>query len=334
MPNRVEGLESETSPRFEGRDADVGAGRVLRLGSWDFGPRSSSRFVLRIQSTLCAIMEMKMHTCSLHKELEVVSGDMSDYNRLASYHYREGRPAVISAVFAARPRRPLGALGRRPAGVIVYSMPSPRLELRGVATGHCFAGLDRQTELALLNRNVRCIARVVIEPRFRGIGLASRLVRETMPALNVPIVEALGVMPLVNPFLERAGMRAFPPRVPVEHVELLEALSAVGIEEDSLVDPEAVQRMLDRLAGPAADFLEARIQHFLKSHGARRTMPAGMERTKYILGKLAHRPVYYIWFNPLMVGCGPLNSDSHGASTHITNHIPQFDHPMSEVCTS
>jgi len=241
-----------------------------------------------------------MHTCSLHEQLEIVAGDIRDYDRLAAHHYREGRPAVVSAVFAVRPRRPLGSLGRKLAGVIVYAMPSPRLELRGVATDHCFAGLDRQTELALLNRNVRCIGRVVIEPQFRGIGLASRLVRETMPLVNVPIVEALGVMPLVNPFLEKAGMRALPPRVPVEHVALLEALSAVGIEEDALVDPDEVQRKLDRLTGPAADFLETRVQRFLKSHGNRRMMPPGRERTRYILGKLAHRPVYYIWFNPAL----------------------------------
>jgi hypothetical protein len=143
-----------------------------------------------------------------------------------------GRPVGVKAVYTVRPKRALGALGRRPAGVVVYAMPNPRIELRTIATNGVFHGLDRQTELELLNRHVRCLARVVIEPRFRGIGLAVRLVRETMPRLNVPIIEALGVMALVYPFLERAGMRCFEPRVPVEHVELLEALSAVGIERD------------------------------------------------------------------------------------------------------
>jgi hypothetical protein len=27
-------------------------------------------------------------------------------------------------------------------------------------------------------------------------------------------------------------------------------------------------------------------------------MPDGLERTRYILGRLTHRPAYYIWFNP------------------------------------
>jgi hypothetical protein len=240
-----------------------------------------------------------MHTCSIHKELEIMPGDMDDYRSLARYHYRDGQPAVVKAVYTIRWKRSRGLFGRRPAGVIVYTMPNARLELRAVATDGVFRGLDRQTELRLLNRHVRCIARVIIEPCFRGIGLAVRLVRETMPRLNVPIIEALGVLPLVNPFLERAGMRSFAPRVSAAHVELLEALRAVGFEEDDLVDPEAAQRKFDRLNRGVGDFLEGRVRRFLKSHGTRRTMPSGLERTRYLLSRLTHRPAYYIWFNPL-----------------------------------
>ncbi len=259
-----------------------------------------------------------MRTCSIQNELVVVDGDMSDYRQLAACHYRDNRPTGIKAVFTLRPRRSLGSLGRRPAGVIVYAMPNPRVQLRNIATGGLFAGLDRQTELGLLNHHVRCIARVIIDPRFRGIGLASRLVRETMPKMSVAIVEALAVMPLVNPFLEKAGMRAFEPQIPVEYVELIEALSAVGIEENDLVDPETTQSKLNRLAIAAAGFVETRVQRFLRSHGSRRTMPAGLERTRYVLGKLTHRPAYYIWFNPL----SHRSSASFGLCAGANSHLP------------
>jgi len=276
-----------------------------------------------------------MRTCSVAKGLELVPGDMSDYTQLAEYHYREERPVVVKAVYVLRPVRPLGSFGRRPAGVIVYTMPNPRVELRTVATGGRFAGLDRQTELSLLNRNVRCIARVIVEPRLRGIGLASRLVRETMPMMNVPIVEAMGVMPLVNPFLQRAGMKAFEPRVPVEHVKLIEAFSAVQVEESDLVSPATVQARLDGLTGPEAAFIERHIVEFLKSHGTRRTMPPGIERTRYLLGKLTHRPVYYIWLNPLMMDdCGLTIPDSGHVPSSIEHHASETNHRASEVRTS
>jgi GNAT superfamily N-acetyltransferase len=235
-----------------------------------------------------------MHTCSIHKTLEIAPAAMSDYEQLARYHYRDDRPAVVQAVFALKRRTASSGI----AGVIVYAMPTPRVELRAAATGGAFAGLDRPTELALLNRNVRCIARVIIEPRYRGIGLAARLVRETMPRMNVPIIECLGVMPRVNPFLAHAGMAAHEPPPAARHVALSEALNAVGVDAHHLVDPPAVQAQLDRLRGPAADFIEARLLEFLRSHGRRRTMPPGLERTRYVLTKLTHRPAYYIWFHP------------------------------------
>jgi hypothetical protein len=241
-----------------------------------------------------------MHACSLSNKLKIVPGDLADYKHLACYHYRGGLPVGVKAVFTVRPKAPIGSFHKKPVGVIVYAMPVPRVELRNVATSNIFKGLDRQTQLALINRNIRCISRVVIEPRFRGIGLAARLVRETMPRMDVPIIEAAGVMPLVNPFLEHAGMKVFAPRLRLEHVELIEALSIIGIEENELIDPEGVQKKLDALPESAADFTETRVQQFLKSHGKRRTMPPGIERTRYILSKLTERPAYHIWFHPTL----------------------------------
>ena len=235
---------------------------------------------------------------SLHRELDVVPGDMNDYKRLAPYHYREEKPVAVKAVFKLKPRRPSRTQGSGPAGVILYCAPNPRVELRTVATNGAFADLDRQTQLALINANIRCITRVIVEPRFRGIGLATRLVRQTMPMMNVPIIEALGVMPKVNPFLERAGMRALEPRTPLAHVQLIEAFSTVGIEADQLIDPRAVQGQIETLGQPAVSFIETHFAQFLKSHGTRRTMPPGLARTRYILNKLTHRPTYYIWFHP------------------------------------
>ena len=64
------------------------------------------------------------------------------------------------------------------------------------------------------------------------------------------------------------------------------------------IDAEQVQQKLERLGDCDARFIEQQVQHFLKSHGRRRDMPHGLERTRYILTKLTARPVYYIWFNP------------------------------------
>lgn len=234
-----------------------------------------------------------MTSCSVCENLQITPGCLNDYRRLARYHYLGSQTGPASAIFVLS-----RANGKTPVGVIVYSNAPVVLELRNIATGHVFAGLDRSMQLELINANIRRISRVIIEPRFRGLGLASRLVRETMPLVNVPIVEALAVMGWVNPFFERAGMKAYWPQPSQAGVQFIEALSFIGIEQAGLIDPELVQQKLERLGDSKARFIEREIRHFIKSHGRRRDMPPGLERTRYILTKLTARAVYYIWFNP------------------------------------
>jgi hypothetical protein len=238
-----------------------------------------------------------MLRCSICEELQIVPGCRDDYEGLAHYHYRDSKLGSYTAMFALKSSRS-GGSRRQTVGVIVYKMPTPGAEFRNIATGGLFTGFDRATQLVLLNKNVRCINRVIIEPRFRSLGLASRLVRETMPKINVPIIEAMAVMGLVNPFLEKAGMRAFKPKIQERCVRLVEALSMVGIERQELIDPQKVQTRLDRLPTASAEFIELEIYRFLQSYGSHRYSQAGLERTRYILSKLTARPVYYIWFNP------------------------------------
>lgn len=244
-----------------------------------------------------------MGKCSICENLKIAPGDLDDYKQLSHFHYRDGLPGPVASIFALKSDGTLrdgptpGVQPKTLIGVIVYSMASPVLEMRNVATNHFFSGLDRGTQLALVNQNVRRISRVIIDPRFRGLGLASRLVRETMPRMNVPIIEAVAVMGLVNPFLEKAGMTAYPAKQPARTVQLIEAFSLLGIEAEQLIEPREVQRKFDRLAPIEAEFIERAIKRFLKSHGRRRDMLPGLERTRYILTRLTARPTYYIWFN-------------------------------------
>lgn len=237
-----------------------------------------------------------MTRCSICKKLNIVPGCLDDYKQLAHYHYRDSRLGPFTAVFTLKPSSAMAARIET-VGVIVYTMPSPGLGLRNVATDNLFAGFDRRTRLALINKNIRCIGRVIIEPRFRALGLASRLVRQTMPQMNVPIIEAMAVMGLANPFFEKAGMEAFTAKMPARCVQLIEAFSLVGIEQQQLIDAQYVQRKLGQLPSSQAEFIGLQIRRFLQSYGRRRDMPAGLERTRYILSKLTERPVYYIWFN-------------------------------------
>ena len=278
--------------------------------------------------SICVPRKQKMKECSVCRKLQIVPGCFDDYKQLAHYHYRDSRLGPFERIFVLKPIE--GTLHKKAVGVIVYSMPVPGLELRNVATDNFFVGFDRSTQLALINKNIRCISRVIIEPRFRGLGLASRLVRQTMPKMNVPIIEAMAVMGLVNPFFEKAGMKALTAEMPARCVQLIEAFSMVGIEDPDLIDAEKVQQKLARLPDARVEFIERQISSFLQSYGPRYNMQTscfvagtsqsstGMEQTRYILSKLTARPVYYIWFNPKF-GAGCSSRIKYQASRLLQN---------------
>jgi GNAT superfamily N-acetyltransferase len=235
-----------------------------------------------------------MRSCSVVRNLRIIPGGFDDYKKLARFHYRDNRPGAYTEIFVIKPDR---GTSKEPVGVIVYSMPSAGAELRNAATGNLFAGFDSRTRLSLINENIRCISRVIIEPRFRGLGLASRLVRETVPEMDVPVIEAMAVMGIVNPFFEKAGMKAYTGKMPVRCVKLSEAFSAVGIEEEELIDAEVVHRKIERLGRREEEFIESEIWRFLQSYGERRYERASLKQIRFVLSKLTLRPVYYVWLN-------------------------------------
>lgn len=225
----------------------------------------------------------------IRRELKIEPGERSDYEALACFHYRSGRLGPFSNIYKLAGDR-FGTVG-----AIVYTMPMPGCELRNVALAGRYDGLDRVTRIKLINSEIRRIARVVIEPRFRGLGLAVRLVRETLGLVGTPIVESLAVMGSVNPFFEKAGMKVYTGALPIRCVHMSEALSIVGIEPVKYVDPSAVHSKIEALDIERRRFIDGCIQRFLRSYSRRRDMKHSIDRTKFILAKLGDRPAYYIW---------------------------------------
>jgi len=231
-------------------------------------------------------------------EFKISEGVIDDYERLSRYHYRGDSLGAIARVYILKGAR-AGV-----AGVLVYTMPMAGCQLRNVALGGVFDGLDRVSRLKLINKNIRRIARVIIEPRFRGLGLATHLVRETMAMMDVPIVESLAVMGHINPFFAKAGMAEYKAKAPTRCVQMTEALSTVGIEQRQFIAPRKVQRMLDKLDADRAEFIERQMKDFLLCYGRRKNMSRGIDRTRFILSRLTERPVYYVWFRESGKGTG------------------------------
>lgn len=238
--------------------------------------------------------------CSVKKYLKIVPGTIADYKPLARFHYRDCRTGPVAAVYKLIDTHPMRQQIEPIIGVIIYSMPACSVQLRNIATNGLFTKLGPpDAMMQMVNNNIRTISRVVIEPRYRALGLSYELVKETMPLLNMPYIEALAVMGRVNPFFEKAGMMKFQAPELFRNVKLRQALSAVGIEETDLVDVELAQSKIQNLNPKAKYFIEKQIMEFLTVYGkGARFIKDSLVRTEFFISRLSDRPVYYLWRNP------------------------------------
>ncbi|MBX3475731.1 MAG: AAA family ATPase [Planctomycetes bacterium] len=222
----------------------------------------------------------------LRDELAFAPGSLADWRHFARWHYLgQGRPGPVCAVW-------LALLSGRPAGIAVFGYPHLLLSARAGALGPAYAPravLAQGTQA--LNRDLRLLSRVVVDPRLRGCGVAGALLRHALPRLGVPFVECIAQMADHSGFLQQAGFARL-------------ATLTQGRAAQSLLR-ELARRNLDparigcaQLADPAlarrvAALVQSRIQ---TGHGSlRRGRGNAAVLARRALERLGARPGYFLW---------------------------------------
>jgi hypothetical protein len=179
-------------------------------------------------------------------------------------------------------------------------MPPLNSRLRNLATNRYFLAPPTRSERAkLINRDLRTIARVVIDPQFRSLSLASTLVRQTLPLVGTPYVEASAVMGRFHPFFERAGMtRHEAPPAPAKQ-KLLSAFAQAGIPQEFLLDPAALEQKIAALPNSTRKALLSQIEkHYITPRQSVFSSPIRPE-LNWLLPRLCSHlltnPTYFLW---------------------------------------
>jgi ABC-type lipoprotein export system ATPase subunit/GNAT superfamily N-acetyltransferase len=171
--------------------------------------------------------------CSLLREMRVEEGTTKDWRELAAFHYRSHRIAAPRKIFCLK-------RGDELCGVIVYCYPPSTSYGRRLV-------LPRMS-MKELNEKLSVISRVVVHPKYRTIGLGSKLVRDTLELASTEYVEMSAVMAKYNPFAEKAGMAKIaeqhPPR---EALNILKVLKKLGFDGQLLSSEAYVKRRLEAL---------------------------------------------------------------------------------------
>ena len=99
-----------------------------------------------------------------------------------------------------------------------------------------------------MNRQLSTINRVVIHPKYRTVGLAARLIRETLPLAGTLYVELIAVMAKFSPFAQKAGMRKVAVQQSVETVsKVSRVLLELGFDMHLLGSERYVKAKLENL---------------------------------------------------------------------------------------
>jgi GNAT superfamily N-acetyltransferase len=176
--------------------------------------------------------------------ISVVPGTLVDYAHLACWHYVGKSPRAPVLVLTAR------AQGlATPAGVLVVTRPTLNGAWRASAWPGWLTGLGKRDSAQRINAELRCIARVVVDPRVRGLGVAGALIRHYLAAPLTAKTEAVARMGVVVPMFVSSGMR----RVDGLHSSpqlsrLRSDLAAAGVRTWELADAR-VRRRVERDAG-------------------------------------------------------------------------------------
>jgi len=148
--------------------------------------------------------EFASERCSVYRDVCIKKGSFDDYKKLSRFHYRskseESESLWLKDCYKLLCNDEL-------IGVIVYSRSYLNLKPRNMVFGERYVYTPGDLLRArLVNEEIARISRVIIHPKFRGIGLGAFLVRKTMPKVNAKVIEVLAVMAKYNPFFEKSGM--------------------------------------------------------------------------------------------------------------------------------
>lgn len=174
------------------------------------------------------------------RPIRIGEGNKDDYDSLARLHYRAGAPATIAKILTARDETT-----DEITGVLVVSRPTLNGKWRQTAWPGKFDTGTKTQRAHAINAELRTISRVIIDPRYRGLGVAKSLVRTYIDAPLTPCTEAITAMGPICPFFERAGMTRIDIELMRRDARLLERISQLAQSPCDLLTNSKLRKVLE-----------------------------------------------------------------------------------------
>lgn len=231
--------------------------------------------------------------------LQIVPAAYADYKLLAHYHYKQEAPSMPDQIYKIIGSPESKDSFPDPMAVVLFSMPIVNLHGRTVATSGFFRKPRTDIgKLRLVNKKIRYISRLIVDPRFWRLGLATWLLKDALERQTVPIIETLTPVDFTNKIFQSQGFKLYHSPAPDWYDRFATALTKVQVKLDTVVCPPAVHFRLQHLTPRQKGFIEKEILLFLNHFQHRKGMKNSPNRTAFFCSKIPYPQAYLIWFNP------------------------------------
>lgn len=231
----------------------------------------------------------------IYAQIEFDQGAKKDYDILAPYHYLNSPLGPRKAIFIIKPKPPKGNHLPNPIGVCVVCCPVANLKARTKAIGHLLPPFSETADrFRFINQNILYLARLIIDPRFRRLGLATWLHNKVCGELNNYILETQTPIDFTNKMLIDSSFTRYLTPAPDYYTRVKNALANAGISGSALKHPGLAHHRIDCLNVQERSAIEYEIQRFIQNFKKRQHMEHSPERTLFFLRKLDYPEAYFI----------------------------------------
>jgi len=180
------------------------------------------------------------------KDNIITKGTMWDYEKLAPFHYRQKSPSAVKEIYKMTycdeytKKEDLVA-------VLVVSYSPLSLKGRNKFTNNEYAKMTKEN-CRRINEDFAIISRVIVHPRYRGVGLASHFVKTYLEKYaTTKYVETCAVMANYHPFFEKAGMIRVDVEEDAKRNEMVAQLEKFGFNTSMLSSARYCKEIFEKL---------------------------------------------------------------------------------------
>lgn len=152
------------------------------------------------------------HRFSLLDQIYVEKGSMADWEEFHALHYKAERLGIWPRVYRI-------GIDEQAIGCIVFTVPRMTLSGRNTLMKHIAPnqhGYDttvmNKYRAKWLNAHTATLSRIVLDPMYRGVGVAYRAMNVAMRMTGYDMIEFQSSMSRVNPFAQKAGITFAKPK--------------------------------------------------------------------------------------------------------------------------